>query len=53
MIKGKHPVLRYAGLTHRSYHRCACALPGGVDRFAESSMVCRPAGLPFSSLENT
>ena len=50
MIKGKHPVLRYAGLTHRFYHRCACALPGTVDRFDESSIVCCLADLPFSSI---
>ena len=29
-----------------------CALPGAVDRFAESSMVCRLAGLFLSSMEN-
>ena len=32
--------------------RFACALPGAVDHFAESSMVCRLAGLPFSSPED-
>ncbi len=32
--------------------RFACALPEAVDRFAETSMVCRLAGLPFSSPED-